>query len=257
MKTADQHPFVRSFRRLPEVASTNDLARHLLESDHPPLPLLIWADRQSRGRGQRSNQWWSDGGSLTVSLILDPESYGLSASQETRVALMVAALVVQVIRELYPRCRAGVRWPNDIEVEGRKLGGILPERVETQLGPRLVIGIGLNVRTRLEEAPTEIRRMAATLAEWEETPSSVDPIDSILCRFLDQLPGGLNELLFQNDRLERRWNELDTLAGRVVRVEVGSETLEGIASGINFSGGLRLLRAGESQTIYAGRVLRH
>jgi BirA family biotin operon repressor/biotin-[acetyl-CoA-carboxylase] ligase len=217
--------------------------------------MLVWADRQTRGRGQRTNPWWSDAGSLTATVILDPSSLGLSIAQQSKVALAVAQAVVLAIPTRYPECRPGIRWPNDIEVGGRKLGGILPERVDSPDGPRLLIGIGLNVATRLEVAPPEVRRMAATLADWDETGPSDDRIAPLLAGILGHLEGPMVALA-RGEESARAWNRLDTLAGSTVRVEVGSELIEGVADGIDDSGGLRIIQDGRPRIIHAGRVLR-
>ena len=158
MAQGPEFSFVREVLHLAEVDSTNDLARRLLAEGPDRLPMLIWADRQTRGRGQGSNDWWSDAGSLTATVILDPSEFGLSRAQESMVALTVASAVVFAIRARYPGCQPGVRWPNDIDLGGGKLGGILPERVEAAEGPRLLIGIGLNVQTQLGNAPPEVRQ---------------------------------------------------------------------------------------------------
>ncbi len=136
-----------------------------------PLPLVVLANRQTQGRGRGTNWWWSDEGSLTFTLALDPSAHGLTAMHEPRLALAAAVAVVDATRPYVPpQATLGIRWPNDIEAGNRKLGGILPERVETAGGVRILIGVGLNVRTRLEDAPPEVRRMAATLAEWVDDP---------------------------------------------------------------------------------------
>ena len=69
-----------------------------------------------------------------------------------------------------PGVSPGIRWPNDVEVDGRKLGGILPERVMTPNGPRVLIGIGLNVLTRVGDAPAEVGKMAVALADSGRAP---------------------------------------------------------------------------------------
>jgi BirA family biotin operon repressor/biotin-[acetyl-CoA-carboxylase] ligase len=248
--------FLRSIVRVEEVDSTGDLARRRVERGDLPAPALVWADRQTRGRGQRSNVWWSDSGSLTVTLVLDPSSLGLTPEQEPRVALTTAVAIIEAIEALYPDCRPGIRWPNDVEVGGKKLGGILPERVEAPEGPRLLIGIGLNVRTRLEFAPVEVRRMAATLGDWDEANPSNDPKAELLWAILDRLGDRLRDLAESRSELVERWNQLDALAGSTVRVEVGSEFIEAIAAGIDESGGLRIIDRGRTRIIHAGRVLR-
>ena len=250
-------PFVRSVHRFHKMDSTSDQAKRMLADGSIEAPAaLVWADRQTRGRGQRSNEWWSDSGSLTATVVLDPSDLGLALDRESMVALATATAIVDAIIERYPSCPAGLRWPNDVEAEGRKLGGILPERVETEHGPRLLIGIGLNVETRLAGAPVEVRKMAATLGEWEPGKFSDQPIPGMLAAILERLGSRLRELATHRKRLAERWNELDTLAGSRVRVAVGPEIFEGIAAGIDELGGLELRGEGRTSVLYAGRVLR-
>ena len=191
-----------------------------------------------------------------MTLVLDPPSLGLTPKQEPSVALTVAVAVIEAIDSLYPDCRPGIRWPNDIEAGGRKLGGILPERVETHDGPRLLIGIGLNVRTRLDQAPFEVRRMAATLGEWASMTAPNEPRAELLRAILDRLGGRLRDLANARAELVREWNRLDTLTGSRVRIEISGEKIEAIAAGIDDSGGLRILQNGQPRIIHAGRVLR-
>jgi BirA family transcriptional regulator, biotin operon repressor / biotin---[acetyl-CoA-carboxylase] ligase len=249
-------PFVHSVLHVEETDSTNDLAKRLLDRGTVEPPMLIWADRQTRGRGQGSNAWWSDDGSLTATIILDPSAMGLSIAQESRVALAVAVAVIESIKSLYPGCRPGIRWPNDIEVGGRKLGGILPERIESAEGPRLLVGIGLNVRTHLEDAPLEVKGMAAAIAEWDETYPEDDAVATLLGTILGRLRGLLEALASDSNDLAGAWNRLDTLAGSTIRIAVGHEIIQGMAAGIDDSGGLRLIHAGQPRIIHAGRVLR-
>ena len=149
--------FVRAILRFDELDSRATWP-DAFEKEPLDTPALIWAERQTRGRGQRDNTWWSDEGSLTATLVLDPRAIGLTLARESRVAMTIASAVVEAIEELYPDCHPGLRWPNDIEILKRKLGGILPERVETPEGTRLLVGIGLNVRT----PPGECTRRSST-----------------------------------------------------------------------------------------------
>ena len=127
-------PFVITVHHEAEVDSTNDWAKRLIHDDAlGATPALVWADGQTRGRGQGSNTWWSDAGSLTASVVVDPEALGLAIAVRPRVALGVAAAMVDAVEELAPGTFAGIRWPNDVEVAGRKLGGVLVEGVA---GPR-------------------------------------------------------------------------------------------------------------------------
>lgn len=246
--------FIRGEWHEAEVDSTNDQARRLIEADElGPLPALVWADRQTRGRGQGANAWWSDGGSLTASVVLDPEAYGLAVGVRPRVALGVAVAVVGAIAAVVPDCHAGIRWPNDVEVAGRKLGGILVEGVAGRAGPRLIVGVGLNVASRVAVAPGEVRAMAASLAEFG---AGVEHREPILAAILDRLDPTLWALAGGDPALVATWNRLDALRGEAIRVQVGAELFAAVAEGIDPTGGLRIVRDGRAEVLHAGRILR-
>jgi BirA family biotin operon repressor/biotin-[acetyl-CoA-carboxylase] ligase len=244
--------------RLDEVESTNDLARQLaLAPDSPsPCPIVLRADRQTRGRGRGMNSWWSDEGSLTFSVLLDPVAIGL---EDRHTPLSSLATALAVVDAIAPRVASGsirIRWPNDVEIDGRKVCGILPERVNSPAGPRLIIGIGLNVRSRLDDAPDEVRRMAASLAEFADPPPTADDQEAIFAALLGGLEHALALLSRDDPGLARRWTELDQLRGLPVRVDLGAEVVSGIGCGIGPDGGLRVEIASGERILYGGRVLR-
>src|SRR5918998_2162206 len=173
-------PFVRTMIARDVVESTSDLARELVVEDRYDLPLTVWAARQTQGRGRGENTWWSDAGSLTFTIGIDPASHAIGIEQESRLALASAVAVIDALTPTAPGASLGIRWPNDVEVDGRKLGGILPERVMTPSGPRILIGIGLNVATRMADAPAEVGRMAVALTELREAPPALDDLERIL-----------------------------------------------------------------------------
>src|SRR5437660_1322353 len=132
-------PFVRTTIERTEIDSTSDLARSLVEYASIPLPMVVRAARQTRGRGRGDHSWWSDAGSLTFTIALDPSAHGLRIEHEPRLALATAVALINAIGEVAPDAPLGIRWPNDVEAAGRKLAGLLPERVETPSGPRVLI----------------------------------------------------------------------------------------------------------------------
>ena len=171
----DHWPFVRELRVFDELESTSDLARSLIVEGTTLLPLAVRALRQTVGRGQRESRWWSDAGSLTFTLVIDPPAHGLRLDQHPRLSLMTAVAVIEAIAALGLSAPGiGIRWPNDVEAGGKKLGGILPERVETTAGHRLLIGIGLNVLTKVDLAPPAVRPMAASLSAMQPEPPGPD-----------------------------------------------------------------------------------
>ena len=248
-------PFARSEFHRGEVDSTNDWAKRLIaDGAISELPALVWADRQTRGRGQGGNSWWSDSGSLTASVVVDPEAFGLALAVRPRVALGVASVVAAAVEELVPGSRVGIRWPNDVEVDGRKLAGILVEGVAGPSNARLVIGVGVNVATRLDDAPREVREMATTLVADGEAIE--DRRRAILRAILARLEPMLRSLASGDPALVATWNRLDTLLGRTIVIQAGEDRFSAVAEGIDASGGLQIRREGRSQILFAGRILR-
>src|SRR5438046_905686 len=123
-------PFVRSFICRETVASTSDDARRLVIEGLEGLPLVVWAANQTKGRGRGERSWWSDAGSLTFTIALDPVAHDLRPEHMPRLALTAAVAIIEAVGPMTPGAGLGIRWPNDVESGGRKLAGILPERVE-------------------------------------------------------------------------------------------------------------------------------
>lgn len=254
---ASRFPFVRTVVERQVVDSTSTLARHLVEDGGVALPLLVRAESQTAGRGRGDRSWWSDRGSLMVTVALDPAMIGLRREHEPRVALMTAVAVIDTLTPYLPFGSAGIRWPNDVEIADRKLGGILPERVETSEGPRLLIGIGLNLTNRLQDAPDEIRAMATTLQEERTLQGPPIQTDVILRELLRQLARRLKDLARDEPNLAERWSSLDTLRGRFLRIQQGSEIWPCRGAGITAEGALRTLTDdGRVRIFHGGTVLR-
>ncbi|MEO6809306.1 MAG: biotin--[acetyl-CoA-carboxylase] ligase [Isosphaeraceae bacterium] len=249
--------FIHTIVEREEVGSTSDLARSLLEGGGVELPLLVRADRQTAGRGRGAHSWWSDEGSLAITIGLDPETVGLRPEHGPRLALASAVALVDAVSPLIPKGMApGIRWPNDVEVGGRKLAGTLPERIETATGPKILIGIGLNVSTRLENAPEAVRLMATTVEALRPPWASPLCPSDLLGPFLDRFAAALEALTRDDEALAEQWSQLDTLIGRRVRVDLGPRIIVGTGRGIDRQGGLRLETEGETITLLGGQVLR-
>ncbi len=145
-----------------EAVSTNDLAwdaaaQGPAESDG----LAIFAEHQSGGRGRRGNRWLAPAhSSILCSIVL------WTADGPGQGAMLTRAAAVAAARAIEGRCdlAVGIKWPNDLVVEDRKVGGILVEARPAlgEVSP-LVIGIGLNCTQGPEDFPAEIRG-AASLA---------------------------------------------------------------------------------------------
>ncbi len=250
-------PFVRAVIHRSLVESTSDLARTQLLQGFDELPLLIWAGRQTLGRGRRENRWWSDKGSLTFSLALDPAAHGVRVEQEPRLALMSALAIIEAIEALgLHNPGIGIRWPNDLETGRRKLGGILPERIQIGEEHRLIIGIGLNVLTRIEDAPPAVQLMATSLNAFQPQPLLPSFLRPFLAMILTRFEQMLYRMVQDDPGLARQWEALNLLRGQTVRVALGPHVIEGIVQEIDAQGALCVHDGQKLHQLFGGQVLR-
>jgi BirA family biotin operon repressor/biotin-[acetyl-CoA-carboxylase] ligase len=213
----------------PEAASTMDEARAL--SDHAPLPAVVVADRQAAGRGRRGAGWWQAPGALAASIVIDGRSGG---GPQPAWSLACGVALAETIAALEPDLEPLVRWPNDLEVSGRKLAGIL---VETAADRRVVVGLGVNTAGTAADAPRPIAHRVATLPDLVGRPlDHTRLLAGFLPRWLDLLAAIAADPL----ALERRYRPRCALAGRWVTLHVGAARHEGICRGITPTGGLVL-----------------
>lgn len=251
------HPFARTTLFFDEIESTSDRAAELVRGGGHELPLVVWARRQTRGRGRGTHEWWSDEGSLTFTLAIDPDHHGLAVADEPKLALTMAVSIVSALSGLKLGSSAlGIRWPNDIEAGGKKLAGILPERLETRAGRRDLIGVGLNVLSRLGESPEPIRAMATSLAALHETTWEESILPVIMAAIMKQFEQFLYRLVAADSELAMEWARLDLLRDRPVRVNLGSRIVAGMARGIDAEGALCVDVGGEELRLFGGQVLR-
>lgn len=142
---------------LGEVSSTNDAAAQAGKAG-AASGLAVFAERQTAGRGRLGRVWESAAGAgLWFSLLLRPE---WSQALWPRLTTWAAVGVARGLERALPGCRAGIKWPNDVYLAGKKAAGILCESVA---GPRgyAVAGIGVNVNQT--EFPAELREKAISL----------------------------------------------------------------------------------------------
>jgi len=230
------HTGVATLVHLAEADSTMDVARALAADPATPLPAAVVADRQLAGRGRRGARWWQPPGSLAVSLVLDASVGGGEVRPTWSLACGVA--LAEALAALEPALEPRVRWPNDIEVDGAKLAGILVEMVP---GGRAIFGIGVNTTGRAADAPAGIGRAVATLPDLVGDPL---PRQRLLEAFVPRLLALLAAMAADPDTLAARYRPLCALAGRDVAVfrgptaGGGAERVHGPCLGIDRYGAL-------------------
>lgn len=233
-----------------EADSTSTMAKRLCAAGAED-GTLVWALRQTAGRGRLSRTWISPHGNLYVSLILRPD---IDATRATGLTFAAAVAVADAVATLLGG-DAGVRckWPNDVLASGRKIAGILLES-ETGAAGRLewvVIGIGLNVASHPPDGETLYP--ATSLAAEGAGAVGVEQALSVLCGSLDHWLRRWAEGGFAPVR--RAWIERAYDLGGPVAIRCGDDAVRGVFRGLDDDGALILDQGGAVRRITAGDVL--
>jgi BirA family transcriptional regulator, biotin operon repressor / biotin---[acetyl-CoA-carboxylase] ligase len=232
---ASAAPWVSRVACHAEIDSTNAEALRLAAAGEP-AGLVVVADVQTAGRGRLGRSWWSEPGTaLLASWLLRPDLEPERFPLLSIVAGVAAARAASVAGGLEVR----LKWPNDLIVGGRKLGGIL---CESDGKGAAVVGLGVNVRQ--EAFPDEIRDAATSVvAAGGRVPSRAWLLSAALSAFggrMDPPESALDE-----------YRALCDTIGRAVRVEREGGVLTGTATGVADNGALIV----DGQTIAAGDVV--
>lgn len=208
------------------VGSTNAVVAERAAAGEPS-GLVITTEHQYAGRGRLDRGWQMPPRSaIAMSALVHPQ---LSAMLWGWIPLAAGMAVVRAIEPV----TAGLKWPNDVLIDGRKVSGILVERIETPTGPSAVIGIGLNVWLSAEELPVPT---ATSLAMH-----SADPIDrtGLIIDILAGLREVLSVLEADPAAVGRDYPAYSATIGREVTVSMpDGSRIEGMATGIAEDGRL-------------------
>ena len=166
------HVFGRTLHMLPSTTSTNDIVKNLAQHGAPEGTVVI-AEHQTQGRGRHGRSFVSPAGlGIYLSLLVRPHA-DLHRLPQLTLAMAVATAEALVEYSALPVC---LKWPNDVEIHGKKVAGILCEAVlNPAASPLVVIGIGINVNTAIEHFPSELHQHVTSLAlaaghSWARLP---------------------------------------------------------------------------------------
>ena len=240
--------FWRDVRVVAETGSTN-LDLITAAADGAAEGTVLVAESQTAGRGRMGRQWVSPpGGALTFSVLLRPAA--LPQASRGWVPLLAGVAVAHAVRA-ETGVNAVLKWPNDVQVNGAKLAGILAE----QAAGAIVVGIGINVSLGRDELPVAT---ATSLAL--EGAEGVAP-GALLIAVLGEL--GRWYLAWAGARgdavacgLHREYQALCATIGRQVRVSLpGGRMVTGVASGVDQTGRLVVGSAAGPVPVSAGDVI--
>ena len=225
------------------LASTNDTA-----AEHDREGTVVIADEQTNGRGRRGHVWFSPARSgLYVSVVLTPARARVDPMRATTLLTLAGGVALAEAIEAASGLHVDLKWPNDLYVSRRKLGGILAEASDT----RVVLGYGIN----LDDAafPSDLRDRATSLTSELGRPVRrahllVETLIALARRYDDLLEGRFDAIL-------DGWRQRAPAAiGARVRWIAPAGPLTGITSGIDENGAL-IVRVGERvERVVSGEI---
>ncbi|GAA2171678.1 biotin--[acetyl-CoA-carboxylase] ligase [Agrococcus versicolor] len=223
---------------LPTIGSTFDAV------DEAAPTLSTWATLDQRaGRGRLGREWVAPAGRcLAASILVRP-----SAAEQAWgwLPLLVGLALAETIDPLVPGARVGVKWPNDVLVDGGKVAGILCER----RGDAVVVGVGVNLLLERHELPTD---RATSLRIAGATGDAASLADAVLAGVLTRIA---QEHDLADASLHARIADRCSTIGALVRVSLpGDRTLVGTAVGLGPAGELDVDVDGRIERVSAGDV---
>ncbi len=236
-----------------QLDSTNDLAQ-MLAQHHAPEGTAVLTDYQTSGRGRVGRVWQiPPGRGLLFSFLLYP------SMEAAKIPLLTLATAVGAVKALIQTTGvdAGIKWPNDLIVQNRKLGGILSEaRFAGSCLSHVVIGVGINVHTQRHEWPVELRDTAISLQQATGIFFNRNELFSAICRECEH---SYNQTFHDPDPIIQDWTRYSKTLGKEITVQTPSEEYHAVAEGISGDGALVVRTGqGEMRTIYMGDIsIRH
>jgi BirA family transcriptional regulator, biotin operon repressor / biotin---[acetyl-CoA-carboxylase] ligase len=223
------------------------------QSPAPSEGLVVVADEQTAGRGRRGHTWFSPPGSgLYVSVVLAPASASHDPARATTLLTLAAGVALAEGIERAAGLRIDLKWPNDLQISRRKLGGILAE--SSGAGDRsdtVVVGYGINVRSTA--LPPELRDRATSLES--ELGRAIDRYD-LLAETLAALSRRYEDLLARRfDAILDAWRRLAPAAsGARVTWTTNAGPTTGVTAGIDDLGALLVRVDDRVERVISGEV---
>lgn len=232
------------FDIFPVIDSTNNAAANAIR-DGRGWGYCCLAEQQTSGRGRRGREWQSPfGRNVYLSQVWEFQS---GASALEGLSLSVGLAIVRAVSKFGVN-GLGLKWPNDVLYENKKLAGILLEMQGDPAGIcQVVVGVGLNVD--MSGADT-----AAISQAWTDLSQIVGAVDrnKLVAELMSSLHLVYKEFLAGGFAAHRdEWCRHDAFAGRDVKVQLGDTFIEGVVSGLDRSGGL-VLMTGDGERVFNG-----
>lgn len=235
---------------LEKTESTNRDIKKLICEKNEPVFAVIAAKSQSGGRGRLGRSFFSPAGGLYFSFSLPLTGKEKNIPFITLVSGFAVSLVIEELTGLETK----IKWPNDIYINGRKLGGILCELVSGK-SLTAVVGIGINLDVSVAEIPTELSEIMTSLSiEGAVLPEKSELIKGI-CETVDRLIYNENVLSDVSEKLMSALRERSYSIGKKVRYNINGTVSEGVVTDITETGAAVMTFAdGSVREIFCGEI---
>ena len=230
-----------------ELDSTN---RYLLEKTPSDKTQVCIANSQLKGRGRHGNNWHSPAGNniyLSISQCIKTDISELSG-----LSLVIGITLAEILQN---HCldKIGVKWPNDLLVNNKKLSGILIELKRLDEGYcQIVTGIGINLEMSDEQAAL-ISQPCISLDNCQPTKELNK--GEIIAEILNHLLPSMRSFVKNGfEAFHQKWNTLDIWFNKPVCLMLGDKTITGIHKGVDCAGSLLLEQDGKITTWHSGEI---
>lgn len=223
---------------LESVGSTSDHARMLAKSGYPHAT-IVWAKAQTAGRGRHGNAWDSRPGNLFMSVVLRPD---VNAALTGQLSFVCAVALARALKR-FTGGRIGLKWPNDVLLDGKKVAGILLETEPDGVRPVqwVVAGIGVNVA----DAPEGAAFLGGGATAEGVLEALAAELMALYAAWRDKGFGAARE----------EWLSMAVRIGEEISVRLPRETFSGVFRGLDESGALEVeLPGGVKRVVTSGEV---
>ena len=229
----------RTVVKLGMIDSTQTVAREYLASGYGAGTVIV-AKSQTQGKGRRGGSWYSPEGGLYITVVLKP------AKVVSLIPLLGGVVVAEAIRDTAD-IGVGLKWPNDILISRKKVGGVIAESGwSKEEASHTLLGIGVNLNNSIPDWLPEATSLSKELGE------RVD-VDAFLHRLLGTLDRHLLLMESNPGHIVSSWRESSLTLGRIVDVKNGScEMVSGLALDVDSDGALLVDCRGEIKRVISG-----
>jgi BirA family biotin operon repressor/biotin-[acetyl-CoA-carboxylase] ligase len=232
-----------------KLSSTNTVAKEHAEKGAKEGTIIV-AETQTQGRGRLNKRWISPKGGVWLSVILRAK---IAAEEAPRITLITSVAIAKTLHRLYG-LKTGIKWPNDVLIDGKKICGILTEALTNGKNVKMiVVGIGINANFNLSALREDLQTTATTLKEVLKKHVDREKLICVLLKEFEECYELFREKKFKI--LLEEWREMAGFLGKKIEVKSFEENWLGRAIDIDESGALIVeLENNEKKRVLCGDV---